>query len=219
MVVAEGPVDLVADQEDAPLRQNSARARISSAVATMPVGFTGELTTTHLVRVGQDGRDPGGIDAEVGIGVNQHRDAARQRRQVAVHHEIGIEDDHLVTWVDDAAKRQQQPARRAGGDEDLAVAVAELGVDRGLELAAQLGDALGDGIGVVPLSIAAIAASLTGPGTSKSGRPIERLIGSFIDFAMSNALRMPEASMCFILSAIQASFTGCSLAWRAVATG
>src|SRR3954463_15866240 len=55
--------------------------------------------------------------------------------------------------------------------------------------------------------MASQAAALTGPATSKSGRPIERLIGSFIDFAMSNALRMPEASIDLIRSAIQASFT------------
>src|SRR3954463_13979664 len=55
--------------------------------------------------------------------------------------------------------------------------------------------------------MASQAAALTGPATSKSGRPIERLIGSFIDLAMSNALRMPEASIDLIRSAIQASFT------------
>src|SRR3954468_21699988 len=55
--------------------------------------------------------------------------------------------------------------------------------------------------------MASIAAALTGPATSKSGRPIERLIGSFIDFDMSNALRIPEASIWLIRSAIQASFT------------
>src|SRR3954471_13791252 len=55
--------------------------------------------------------------------------------------------------------------------------------------------------------MASIAAALTGPATSKSGRPIERLIGSFIDFDMSNALRIPEASILLIRSAIQASFT------------
>src|SRR5258708_31055235 len=55
--------------------------------------------------------------------------------------------------------------------------------------------------------MASIAAALTGSATSKSGRPIERLIGSFIDFDMSNALRIPEASIWLIRSAIQASFT------------
>ncbi len=58
--------------------------------------------------------------------------------------------------------------------------------------------------------MASIAAALAGSGTSKSGRPIDRLIGSFIDLDMSNALRIPEASMCFIRSAIQASFTASS---------
>ncbi len=59
----------------------------------------------------------------------------------------------------------------------------------------------------LPARMASMAAALAGSGTSKSGRPIDRLIGSFIDLAMSNALRMPEASMCFIRSAIQESFT------------
>ena len=59
----------------------------------------------------------------------------------------------------------------------------------------------------LPRRIASMAAALTGSGTSKSGCPIERLIGSFIALARSNTLRMPEASMCFIRSAIQASFT------------
>ena len=69
--------------------------------------------------------------------------------------------------------------------------------------------------------MASMAAALTGPGTSKSGSPIERLIGSFIDLDMSNALRIPEASMCFILSAIQASFTCWSVVsgqWSVVMT-
>ena len=83
-------------------------------------------------------------------------------------------------------------------------------VDGRLDLVAQLGDALGDRVGVAPALIASIAAALTGSATSKSGRPIERLIGSFIVLAMSNALRMPEASICFIRSAIQASFTASS---------
>src|SRR5258708_6035718 len=39
-----------------------------------------------------------------------------------------------------------------------------------------------------------IAASLMASGTSKSGRPIDRLIGSFIFAARSKTLRMPEAS-------------------------
>src|SRR5581483_7168687 len=58
-----------------------------------------------------------------------------------------------------------------------------------------------------PRSIASTAAALTGPATSKSGRPLERVIGSVIARAISNALRMPEASIVFIRSAIQASFT------------
>src|SRR5665213_1618966 len=42
--------------------------------------------------------------------------------------------------------------------------------------------------------MASIAASLAASGTSKSGRPIEKLIGSFILAARSKTLRMPEAS-------------------------
>ena len=58
----------------------------------------------------------------------------------------------------------------------------------------------------LPERIASMAAAFTEPATSKSGRPIDRLIGSFIARAISKALRMPEASMCCIRSAIQASF-------------
>src|SRR5579884_177429 len=39
-----------------------------------------------------------------------------------------------------------------------------------------------------------MAASLATSGTSKSGSPIDRLIGSFIFAARSKTLRMPEAS-------------------------
>src|SRR5436190_15565357 len=42
--------------------------------------------------------------------------------------------------------------------------------------------------------MASIAARLARSGTSKSGRPIEKLIGSFILAARSKTLRMPEAS-------------------------
>src|SRR5436190_24349133 len=39
-----------------------------------------------------------------------------------------------------------------------------------------------------------MAAFFASSGTSKSGSPIERLIGSFIEAARSKTLRMPEAS-------------------------
>ena len=48
------------------------------------------------------------------------------------------------------AERQEQAPRGARGDQHLAVGVAELGVDGGLDLAPQLGEALGEGVGVVP---------------------------------------------------------------------
>src|SRR5947207_443342 len=51
--------------------------------------------------------------------------------------------------------------------------------------------------------MAAWAASLTGSGTSKSGWPMLRLIGSGMLRASSNTLRMPDDSMKRILSAIQ----------------
>src|SRR5688500_4973283 len=46
-------------------------------------------------------------------------------------------------------------------------------------------------------------ASFTLCGTSKSGWPIERLIGSFIFAARSNTLRMPLVSKLLVRSAIQ----------------
>ena len=51
--------------------------------------------------------------------------------------------------VDHAAEGQEQCARRARRDQHLAVGVTELGVDRCLDLGPQLGDALGDRVGVV----------------------------------------------------------------------
>src|SRR5262249_41130258 len=56
--------------------------------------------------------------------------------------------------------------------------------------------------------MAAWAAAFTGPGTSKSGCPIERLIGCFRVRARSNTLRMPDDSMCRIRPAIQWSGIG-----------
>src|SRR5205823_9376915 len=91
------------------------------------------------------------VDAENGVGIDQHRGAAGQGDQVAVHDEVGVEDDDLVAGVDHAAEGQEQGAGGPRGDQDLAVGVAELGGDGLLELAPQLGDPLGDGVGVEPL--------------------------------------------------------------------
>ena len=104
-------------------------------------------------------------------------------------------------------QRQQQAAAGAAGDEHLAVGVADSGVrTSAVDLVAQLGDALGDGVGVVAARRwPSLAAALTGSGTSKSGRPMLRLIGSFRLRARSNTLRMPDASMLRIRSAIQAA--------------
>src|SRR5947208_6246083 len=59
-------------------------------------------------------------------------------------------------------------------------------------------------VGEYPLlrcSIASMAARRIGSGTSKSGWPIERLMGSFSRAARSNTLRMPELSNCDMRSA------------------
>src|SRR4051812_35317857 len=58
--------------------------------------------------------------------------------------------------------------------------------------------------------MAAAAAALTGAGTSKCGWPMLRLIGSLTLRTSSKILRMPEASMFRIRSAIQWS----CMAWR-----
>ena len=50
-----------------------------------------------------------------------------------------------------AAECQQEGPEVPEVIEDLAVGVAELGVDGGLELAPKLGDALGERVGVVPV--------------------------------------------------------------------
>ena len=56
--------------------------------------------------------------------------------QVAVHHEVGIEDDHLVAGVDHRSRwPASRPAEVPEVIEHLAVGMVELGVDRGLELA------------------------------------------------------------------------------------
>ena len=148
-----------------------------------------------------------GVDAEVGVGVDEDRRPAGQGDQVPVHDEVGVEDDHLVAGVDHAAEGQQQRPRRAGGDEHLAVGVAELGVDGGLEPAAELGDALGDGVGVPPALDGLDRGGLDRVGHVEVGqadREVDRVV---MALARSNTLRMPEASMCRIRSAIQASFT------------
>ena len=87
------------------------------------------------------------------------------------------------------------------------------GIRKAFDMAKAMTDPINLSIGLPdfdvagPVKAAAIAAAFTGSGTSKSGSPIDRLIGSFIVLAISNALRMPEASMCCIRSAIQESFT------------
>ena len=77
------------------------------------------------------------------------------------------------------------------------------GIRKVFDLAAKMKDPINLSIGLPdfdvpePVKLAAIdsiAADLTISGTSKSGSPIERLIGSFIFAARSNTLRMPEAS-------------------------
>ena len=46
-----------------------------------------------------------------------------------VHREVGVEDQQLVAGIQDAGDRQQECARGAGGDKDLAIVVVKLGVD------------------------------------------------------------------------------------------
>ena len=62
---------------------------------------------THLVRGVIAASTLGGVDPEIGIGVDQDGPAAGQRGQVPVHHEAGVEDDDLVAGIDHAADRQQ----------------------------------------------------------------------------------------------------------------
>ncbi len=137
--------------------------------------------------VDEDGLGPRGdrggdlleVEAEVGVGVDQHRGPAGQGDEVAVHHEIGVEDDHLVAGVDDAAEGQEQGARGARGDQDLAVGVAELGVDGGLDLAPKLGDALGDGVGVEAVLDGVDRGGLDGSGDVEVGqadREVDRVL-------------------------------------------
>ena len=80
-VVAEGPVNLVADQEDVALL-GKARPALASRRPwrRRPVGLTGRVDDDALGPRGDGGRDAVGVDAEVGIGVDQDRRAAGQRR-------------------------------------------------------------------------------------------------------------------------------------------
>ena len=90
---------------------SSARPRISSAPATAPVGFAGLLNRISFVRGVMAAWTTRQVDAEVGIGVDQHGLAADQLHQRLVHHEERIEDDHLVARVDQRPA-SPAPARR-----------------------------------------------------------------------------------------------------------
>ena len=149
MIVAKGPVDLVADQEDvAPAAELGQGTHFIGRADD--AGRIGRGIDHHAFGPRGHGRlDSAGVDAEVGIGVDQHRHAPGQRGQVAIHHEIRVKDDHFVSRIDHAAKRQQKGTRGTRGDQNLAVGVTKLGIDGPLNLGPQLGNSLSDGIGVV----------------------------------------------------------------------
>ena len=60
----------------------------------------------------------------------------------------GVECDHFVSRIDHRADRQQERTGAARGDQYLSVGVLKFAVDGRLDLVAQLGNALGDGVGI-----------------------------------------------------------------------
>ena len=86
--------------------------------------------------------DPIGMEAEIGIAVDDDRLSAGHRQQVLVHHEVGIEEDRFVAGIDGGEDRQQQSAADAAGDEHIADVAADLRRQIFAQPLAQRGDAL-----------------------------------------------------------------------------
>src|SRR5208282_6278122 len=141
-VVTEGPVNLVADQEDVALLAKLGERPHLVVACNSSRRVDRRVDHDALGPRSDGGRDHLGLDPEVGISIDQDGCPAGQRRLMTIHHEAGVEDDDLVAGVDDRADGQQQGARRARGDDHLTIGMMEFGVHRGLKRAAQLGDAL-----------------------------------------------------------------------------
>ena len=177
------------------LRDLDGRLHFGLASSPRRSGCSGELRISSLVRGVIACFDAVGVEAEIGIAVDDDRLAAGHREQVLVHHEVRIEEDRFVAGIDGRQDRQEQPAADAAGDEHFADVAADLGGQILAQPLAQRGDALGLRVAIVARADR-LDRGVLWPisGTSKSGRPIERLIGSFIFAARSKTLRMPEAS-------------------------
>ena len=148
-VVAEVAVDFVAQQHDVPLGGQLGDAANFFLRGHDPRGIGGAVEDDHLRPRRDRGRHAVQVDAEVGIGVDIDDLRPGHGRQGVVHHEVRVEDDHLVARVQEHEHRQHDAAAGAAGDEQLAIGMAELPVDFALQLLPQDRHALRQGIAVL----------------------------------------------------------------------
>lgn len=141
-VVAEGAIDLVADEHHVALGgQFGQPAHLF--LAGHDAGGIGGAVEDDRLRPRRDSiGHPLQIDAEIGIGVDVNRLAADHLRKGIIHHEAGIENDHLFARIEEHHERQHQPAAGARSYKQLAVVVAVLRVHLRLKFLAQHGHAL-----------------------------------------------------------------------------
>ena len=108
MVVAEGAINLVTDQEDFALPAEQPD-RLHFLCRRDDAGRVAWRVDHNAFRSrGDGGGDTGNVEAKVGVGIDKHRRSPCNLDEVSVHDEIGVEDDHLVTRIDDRTDRQRE---------------------------------------------------------------------------------------------------------------
>ncbi len=167
LVVAEGLVDLVADEGHVPLSRQLRQFLQLFRRSHSPSRVRRAVAEDDLCTVRNCGGHLADVDAEVRIRVDHHRHTARQPRQVLVHDKVRIEADHFIAGADQRAQRQHQGPAGPTGHEDLAVTRTVLRVDPCLQLFQQRTNPLRLRVGVVALLNRLVQGILDGLGRVK----------------------------------------------------
>ena len=148
-IVAEGPVDLVTQQDNFPFggqlgQPSNVFFRCNDA------GWIGRTVEQDHLRLRRDRIGyPIQIDAEVGVSVDVDDLPADHRSQGIVHDEKRVEHDHFVARIDQGHHGEQQAATRSRCHEQLTIVMAVLFVDLLLKLLTQHGHALRQGVTIL----------------------------------------------------------------------
>ncbi len=148
-VVAEMAIDFVAQQNDVPPGGQLGDAADFGLRSHNAGRIRGAVEDDHLRPWGDRCRHAIHVDPEIGIRIDVDDFRPGYRGQRVVHHEIRIEDDHFFAGIQEHEHRQHDAAAGPAADENFAVVMTEFCRYFGLQLIAQRGNALREGVAVL----------------------------------------------------------------------